>query len=101
MDGQLASGRLLLSNPGYFRVARTRPIGEEICARALDRNDWEFAFFALVDGCISAKLIRGFVQQTRAGSSQWRNHRSRMTWRENHWLAKRIRAMELTSCVGR
>ena len=50
---------------------------------------------------ISRKRIHGFVQQTRLGSSQWRNHRSRMTRRENHRLAKRIRERELTSGVGR
>jgi hypothetical protein len=61
----------------------------------------EVAFLALFDGCCSAKRIRAFLQQTRVGSSQWRNQRSRMTWRENHWFAKRIRARELTNRAGR
>ncbi len=61
----------------------------------------KFAYFTFFDVYSSAKRIYGFVQQTRAGSSQWRNHRSRMTRRENHWLARRIRESELTSRVGR
>src|SRR6266436_1828255 len=61
----------------------------------------KFAYFTFFDVYNSAKRIYGFVQQTRAGSSQWRNHRSRMTRRENHWLARRIRESELTSRVGR
>ncbi len=49
-------------------------IGEEIYARSKDRNDWEFVFFALFDGCNSAKRIHGLFSKP-----EWVHHNGETT----------------------